>query len=173
MEKEIREIKDKLNDIIIRTEYCDGVPDGFSLTMNYNEDLIQKAHYKKGKLDGEFLLYDQNIIIAKINFAEDKRNGHSSYFDKKGNLIGEELYSENIKDGKSIWKNSSGNMLIEENYLKGKLHGERKEYFDNGNIRVKSIYNDGRIVDKPEEFDQKGNKKGEKKTIFNFIKKDK
>lgn len=173
MEKEIREIKDKLNDIIIRTEYCNGVPDGISLTMNSKEELIQKANYIKGKLDGEFLLYDQNIIIARINFENDKRNGNSSYFDKNGNLIGKEFYSKNIKDGKSIWKNSSGKLLIEENYSKGKLHGEKKEYYDNGNVRVRTVYDNGRIIDKPEEYDQQGNKKGEKKSLFSFIKKEK
>ncbi|WP_075343364.1 toxin-antitoxin system YwqK family antitoxin [Tenacibaculum agarivorans] len=118
--------------------------------LDNNEDGNPKfiGHYKKGKLHGEHIHYDDNgQITMKGNFLDGRRNGVWEFnvtskrittykngkkhglekiYSSDGKLFSEGSYANNIKNG--VWKyyNKNQDVTRETNYKRGKQEYEKK-----------------------------------------------
>jgi len=142
--------------ITIISNYLGNMLEGEQKTLGANDELIQSASFKAGKLDGKFQLFDQKKLKTEQRYQQGKQHGESSYFDAENNKIGTANYAEGERDGITEWKTSEGKVSTRSSYKEGQLDGEQLEFHTNGNLRKKSLYKLGEIQGEVEYFETSG-----------------
>ena len=118
-----------------------------------------EMNYKNGKLDGDYISYDEN---GKISAYGLHKNGIRvgewwrdlgilsvyDYYNESGQWIEERIYSpsEDSSYGKRKYFDyyENGQLKEKTNYKDGKQEGEHLYYYENGQLESKWNYNDGK-----------------------------
>lgn len=107
----------------------------WNMYSDVDGSLVMKENYKKGKLDGESILY----YPGKEQVAEITH------------------YKEGLKEGPYIKYFPDGKIMTKGNYKNDKLDGDFSVYYDNGNTEIKGKYKNGIQVGNWQYFDEEGN----------------
>jgi len=127
--------------------------EGKSYVWNEDGNLRAEIPYEKGVLSGESLTYySDGAIEKKETYNRGKIDGTITYFDRNGQLLGEEEMFQGQRHGRSYWLGNADKPPYEETYRLGKLmdghytdsQGETLATVSNGKGR-KSTYIKGKI----------------------------
>ena len=131
--------------------------------------VVEKAFFKKGRYDGEFIVSNSDREIYTFKDGEMK---HYIAYHPNGNLKVERNYENEKLDGAVKEYDNNGNLVEEVYFQQGKRHGKRvlvissdehtvTEHYNNGVLEGEymSMYNDGRMIETGA-YDAKGERTG-------------
>jgi antitoxin component YwqK of YwqJK toxin-antitoxin module len=112
------------------------------LYSNQKVYLSEKANYKHGVLNGEYLLINDGVLRSKKEFKDGELNGTCYEFYSGANLKSEEEYVNGHLKGKCIYYAEDGG-ITDEAYYSGKLVGRNFDLADSsftyyGNSQLQS-----------------------------------
>lgn len=123
--------------------YREGLADGLHVLYKNNR-LRQVGHWRRGKLDGAFLVFDANgVLTEEDHYRSGKRNGVRRQYDDRGRIRLEQSYAQGVLDGVSRQYYPNGRIYIHMNYRRGIPDGYYAMYEDNGRIIVEAVLKDG------------------------------
>ncbi len=180
-------IRDGKPDGYWKTYYTTGVLKSEGLRTNffldstwtfYNStgEVIQKINYKYGKKNGYSLSYSyesspDGVLISKILYVNDKKEGNAFYYHENGQLKEELNYKDNKKEGTAKVYNQEGKLvsLLEyrNDYLisrerinrtdaEGLKQGSWITYYENGRVHKEMFYKDNKLDGLYKEYKQDG-----------------
>ena len=124
-----------------------GILSGEVKFFDKNGNLMIRANYLEGLLNGSFLrYYSPKKIETATNFSYGKINGTIKIFSKEGTLLMEGNYKENIRE--NTWRifYKTGDIKTVFSYKNGKKEGEAIIYDKAGLVVQKSLFKDGKEV---------------------------
>ncbi|SNW62100.1 MORN-repeat protein, partial [Orpheovirus IHUMI-LCC2] len=144
-----------------RYYYNDGLRDGRYTRYNKDKKIFETVMYVNGKMEGEFIGYDEDKIYETRFYVNGKKEGAHTTWHENGN----KYIEMNFKDGKfhgpwTSW-HKNGQVLDSKYYVDNCLHGEHHSYHDNGILREYINYNNGRKDGKYVSYYKTGRIKGE------------
>ena len=77
---------------------------------------------------------------SEIHFLDEKRNGWSFSYDKRGNIYQKVHYKNDMKNGEAFIYHSNGKVRQHSNYFNDKLNGKRIKHFSNGKVSSELTY---------------------------------
>ena len=130
-----------------RKEWCslpDGTQHGPSVSYYESGELMARAVFDEGKLDGEYRAWHPNGQLAEAGtYYHDQRQGIFRTWDPNGNRITEDPYNDGRIDGKSrIWF-PNGQLLVEVTHSKGTRQGPAVTFYENGQKRTEGEFRNG------------------------------
>lgn len=131
--------------IIAKRFYKPNSKESLAFYFDKKNDTIAKGYYYKDLKNGEWEFYNDNKLIYKETYLNNKKHGSVKLYDKNTEvLILEETYIEGKKNGPYVKYNSEGKKINSGNYKDGKLDGEIYFYETNtGRISIKGYYKMG------------------------------
>ena len=124
------------------------------------------AHYKAGKLDGEFIeWYKNGNKCSKGYYKKNKLDGLLIKWLENGQT----RFVKNYKDGKlngvaQQW-HMNGKKYYVKNYRNDMLNGEVLEWYNNGRLKYHWTYKNGKIIGERIEWDENGKRKNLKDSV--------
>ncbi|MGL4997467.1 MAG: toxin-antitoxin system YwqK family antitoxin [Cetobacterium sp.] len=123
-------------DLIIRTNYLNGLLDGETTFFHKKEILETLTNFKYGKIDGSIKIFSSDgLQILEGNYKNDKREGVWKFFYKTGDLKTLVNYKNGLKDGEVIIYDKAGLIVQKIKFIKGN-----------------EIDSDGKVTNKNSEF---------------------
>ncbi|OQY00584.1 MAG: hypothetical protein B6I20_08555 [Bacteroidetes bacterium 4572_117] len=132
-----------------------GRPEGEWKWYFENGKLLRKEELTKGKLDGNYVEYDDNeAIVAKGLYVDGLKEGEWYYH--LGDIIEEGNYKFDRKDGEWIHHYEDKEVQFIGSYLDGDENGVHKYFYQNGNIKMLGEYSMGKRHNQWKFFDEEG-----------------
>jgi len=101
--------------------YFNGIKQGVSIRLSNNGEIIEKAFYKNGLLEGEFITYERRKVKSISNYSNGVLHGSKKSYYSNGNLLEESGYVNGKIDGLAKYYNQKGELLYEYTYQDGEL----------------------------------------------------
>mmetsp|Transcript_4681 Transcript_4681/g.5074 ORF Transcript_4681/g.5074 Transcript_4681/m.5074 type:complete len:210 (-) Transcript_4681:222-851(-) len=109
-------------------EYKNDVIDGtYRQWLGGGRRLLQYT-YKNGLKHGEHTQKDDDVLVYRCMYKDNKRNGEYTEWYKNGNIKQCGSYTDDLRDGLYKQWGLDGNQSIECNYKNGYVHGLYKEW---------------------------------------------
>ncbi len=112
-------------------------------------ELVQATFYHRGT----------EIVMAKGQYANRKKQGLWRFFNERGNLAMKNYYHEDEMHGVFKTFFNSGNIMEIVTYHYGEKKGKWEQYYENGNIRLSANYNNDMLNGEYEVFYENGSKR--------------
>ncbi len=165
---------------LLNTDEGVRLPDG--PVSSYKEGrLVSAAEFKKGKLDGKMLVYNENgLAVQHSRFGDDRLNGLSVFYDDRGLLImkanffngrlhglmtvyeegkmqAQFSYVSGVKEGQSVHYNlKTGRPSGIEHYKNGKPDGKALWYDEEGNLLSEAMFKQGKMEGEKRDYYKSG-----------------
>lgn len=110
-------------------------------------DLLKRAYYYDGLLEGPYYVYHQDgeSVMIECTYIAGKKEGEFYEFDEDANLISRRHYRNGVCDGLcQEYYDGTGERLFQEyRMLEGVRDGLFKEWAEDGRLVYQCIYDDG------------------------------
>lgn len=132
--------------VATRANYVADKLHGDLFLFNEAGELIQQAQYQNGLLNGEMLIYVDNILYMQSQYLNGKKNGVTQIFNEKGFLALLQEFKNDLLHGKSTWYSDKDQICKIAHYYQGQLHGKLIIYHNNKPLE-KYYYHQGKLSD--------------------------
>lgn len=113
------------------------------------EKISGVSHYLNGRLDGEYVSYNENGTLAEKSLFQDNRDvtKNGVVYGPNGEVLKRYNYNDKgNKDGQQVSYYPDGKVKSRENYVNGSAVGREEHYWPNGKIKLRKTYKNGRRV---------------------------
>ena len=110
-------------------------------------DLLKRAYYYDGLLEGPYYVYHQDgeSVMVECTYRSGKKEGEFYEYDEEENLISRRHYRDGVCDGvcQEYYDGAGGKLFQEYRMICGVRDGLFKEWAEDGRLTYQCIYDDG------------------------------
>tara|TARA_B100001179_G_scaffold227216_1_gene209417 strand:+ start:193 stop:1155 length:963 start_codon:yes stop_codon:yes gene_type:complete len=128
-----------------------------STIINDNGQLMQKGHYKNGKVEGLLETYYKNgQLESRANYKNGEPYGPFEMYYDNGQLEWRGIQKKWKLEGLHEGFHENGKLKESANYKNGKEDGLWENYYDNGQLESRGTYKDGELDGQWESYFENG-----------------
>ncbi|MEM9544936.1 MAG: hypothetical protein AAGA77_03140 [Bacteroidota bacterium] len=133
---------------------ADSIKEGIYRRYSKKGFLLETAHYKNGKLEGERVIYHQETGVKEISeiYQDDLLNGRYILFHPNGEMNMSGVYKNNVLSGTVSFYDTSGTLEKEAQFANNFELFPFQEFHENGNIKAEGNYRYSHLTDMRIEF---------------------
>lgn len=117
--------------------------EGVAIFYDENGKKLQRAMFKNNLLHGLMISYDNGKPITSTTYLDGKEHGIRLIFAKNRNISAIMHYKFGKLNGMSTFFDEDKNKIREANYRDGELHGEVRNFHKNGLVISNESFQDG------------------------------
>lgn len=107
-------------DIILINHYVNGMLEGVALRMGFRNQVDLRVHYKKNRLEGQWVAYKFGKVIEERLYKDDKLDGVAKTYDERTFKLKQEVqYKNGLQHGYFRYYDDEGVVSLEYQYEKG------------------------------------------------------
>ena len=125
-------------------QYAGNVRDGLFIELDRQGNLLSKAEYKSGLLEGKCMRFKLSVMTESVCHSSGVKHGPSVICYDKGTKMEDATYKDGKRDGLTLWYYNNGKeqggRIAAYNYKDGLFDGIQETYFENGVVSSRKYF---------------------------------
>jgi hypothetical protein len=116
-----------------------------------------EADYLRDQLDGEEKVFESDgQLVQKSHWKEGKLHGLRINYSLNGTILESFVYKTGFRNGPARIFGADGKLRREMSYRQDRLFGPRKDFYLNGRVMRECLYREGKVKDSCHYWTEKG-----------------